>query len=86
MGWLEKLTSIEALEDAAFDADLVAELEQSAAELSAARPIRFSTPTFKEYATSELKGCGKNSFPAFSVTGSACALDATIARRKSSSR
>lgn len=75
MGWLEKLTSIEALEDAAFDADLVAELEQSAAELSAARPIRFSTPTFKEYATSELKGCGKNSFPAFSVTGSACALD-----------
>lgn len=75
MGWLEKLTSIEALEDAAFDADLVAELEQSAAELSAARPLRFSTPTFKEYATSELKGCGKNSFPAFSVTGSACALD-----------
>src|SRR5690606_2914423 len=75
MGWLEKLTSIEALEDAAFDADLIAELEQSAAELSAARPIRFSTPTFKEYATSELKGCGKNSFPAFSVTGSACALD-----------
>jgi len=75
MGWLEKLTSIEALEDAAFDADLIAELEQSAAELSGARPIRFSTPTFKEYATSELKGCGKNSFPAFSVTGSACALD-----------
>src|SRR5690606_26595439 len=75
MGWLEKLTSIEALEDAAFDADLIAELEQSAAALSAARRIRFSTPTFKEYATSELKGCGKNSFPAFSVTGSACALD-----------
>ncbi len=75
MGWLEKLTSIEALEDAAFDADLVAELERGAPELSAARPIRFSTPTFKEYATSELKGCGKNSFPAFSVTAGACALD-----------
>lgn len=75
MGWLEKLTSIEALEDAAFDADLVAELERGAPELSAARSIRFSTPTFKEYATSELKGCGKNSFPAFSVTAGACALD-----------
>ncbi len=75
MGWLEKLTSIEALEDAAFDADLVAELELGAPELSAARSIRFSTPTFKEYATSELKGCGKNSFPAFSVTAGACALD-----------
>lgn len=75
MGWLEKLTSIEALEDAAFDADLIAELERRAAELSAARPIRFSTPTFKEYATSELEGCGKNSFPAFSVTAGACALD-----------
>lgn len=75
MGWLDKLTSIEALEDAAFDADLVAELERGAAELSAGRPIRFSTPTFKEYASSELNGCSKNSFPAFSVTGGACALD-----------
>ena len=75
MGWLDKLTSIEALEEAAFDADLVAELERGAAELSQSRPIRFSTPTFKEYATSELKGCGKNSFPAFSVTAGACALN-----------
>ncbi len=39
------------------------------------RPIRFSTPTFKEYNSSEIKGCGKNSFPAFSVTAGACALD-----------
>ena len=40
-----------------------------------ARPIRFSTPTFKEYSSAEMKGCGKNSFPAFSVTAGACALD-----------
>ncbi|MGA2795823.1 MAG: radical SAM protein, partial [Roseiarcus sp.] len=38
-------------------------------------PIRFSTPTFKEYASGELTGCSKNSFPAFSVTAGACALD-----------
>ncbi|MEM7192807.1 MAG: radical SAM protein, partial [Pseudomonadota bacterium] len=39
------------------------------------RPIRFSTPTFKEYESAELQGCGKNSFPAFSITAGACALD-----------
>jgi uncharacterized radical SAM superfamily protein len=40
----------------------------------AARPIRFSTPTFRAYSTCELEGCSKNSFPAFSVTAGACAL------------
>jgi uncharacterized radical SAM superfamily protein len=48
---------------------------QSAAAASIRSPIRFSTPTFKDYASSELKGCGKNSFPAFSITAGACALD-----------
>jgi uncharacterized radical SAM superfamily protein len=38
-------------------------------------PIRFSTPTFKAYSSSEIGGCSKNSFPAFSVTAGACALD-----------
>lgn len=73
MGWHERISTIEELEDAAFDGGLVAEME--AAALHASRPIRFSTPTFKEYDSTELKGCGKNSFPAFSVTGAACALD-----------
>ena len=40
---------------------------------SPARSV-FSTPTFKEYASSELKGCGKNAFPAFSITAGGCAL------------
>lgn len=79
MGWLHRLKAIEALEDAEFEPALVRDLERAGAEAAdlglAARPIRFSTPTFREYATSELKGCGKNSFPAFSVTGGACALD-----------
>ncbi len=72
--WLERITAIEDLEDAEFDPALVAELEASAAETQAG-PIRFSTPTFKEYDSSELKSCGKNSFPAFSITAGACALD-----------
>ncbi|HEX5091136.1 MAG TPA: radical SAM protein, partial [Burkholderiales bacterium] len=33
-----------------------------------------STPTFKAYSSCELEGCGKNSFPAFSVTAAGCAL------------
>ncbi|HWA39484.1 MAG TPA: radical SAM protein [Burkholderiales bacterium] len=74
MSWLEKLQAIEALEDAPLDAALVAELERHAAQ-AAARPIRFSTPTFKAYSSCDMDGCGKNSFPAFSVTAGACALD-----------
>lgn len=74
MGWLAKLTEVEALEDAGFDPSLVARLERASCG-QAPRPIRFSTPTFKEYASGELTGCAKNSFPAFSITGGACALD-----------
>ena len=74
MSWLDVARSIEALEDAAFDADLVSAFER-AASVMPHRPIRFSTPTFRSYATGELQGCSKNSFPAFSVTAGACALD-----------
>lgn len=74
MNWLGRLAEIEELEDAEFDAGLVAALESRAAAM-ASRPIRFSTPTFKEYSSNELEGCGKNSFPAFSITAGGCALD-----------
>ena len=81
MSWLEALAEIEDLEDAEFDPALVAELERrSAAAIS--RPIRFSTPTFKEYASTELKGCGKNSFPAFSITAGACGLNCDHCQKK----
>ena len=72
--WLDWLRQIEPLEDADFDTGLVAQM-QLAAAARPAPPIRFSTPTFKAYASSELQGCGKNAFPAFSVTAGACALD-----------
>jgi len=73
MTWLESLRGIEELEDADFDAGLVAEMERSAGG-NQNRMVRFSTPTFKEYESSELKSCGKNSFPAFSITAAGCAL------------
>ena len=74
MAWLEALAGIEDLEDAEFDAALIAEFERRSLDRDP-RPIRFSTPTFKEYSSTELKGCGKNSFPAFSITAGACGLN-----------
>lgn len=73
MAWLEAIQRIEALEDGNFDSALVDAMERRAG-LHAGRMVRFSTPTFKEYESSELQSCGKNSFPAFSITAGGCAL------------
>jgi uncharacterized radical SAM superfamily protein len=81
MAWIEALADIDDLEDAEFDAGLVARLEDAAAGRKP-RPIRFSTPTFKEYESSELSGCSKNSFPAFSITAGACALNCDHCQKK----
>jgi hypothetical protein len=74
MRWLDELRSIEDLEDVSLDAGLVDDFERAAASASP-RPIRFSTPSFKDYASTELKGCAKNSFPSFSITAGACGLN-----------
>ena len=81
MSWMDKLASIEALQDAEFDPALVADMQARAARVQA-RPIRFSSPTFKEYKTEELSGCGKNSFPAFSITAAGCALNCDHCQKK----
>ncbi len=73
MTWLDRIEQIEEFEDAEFDVRLVAEMEHEAS-FNASRMVRFSTPTFKEYESSELQSCGKNSFPAFSITAAGCAL------------
>ena len=74
MAWVESIGEIEEYEDVVLDAALVADLERRAAGATP-RPIRFSTPTFKDYASTELKGCSKNSFPSFSITAGACGLN-----------
>ncbi|MEZ5995590.1 MAG: hypothetical protein R3C25_07525 [Hyphomonadaceae bacterium] len=81
MAWIDELQTIEALQDAAFDASLVAALEQRA-RLQPPRPIRFSSPTFREYQSDELSGCSKNSFPAFSITAGACGLNCDHCQKK----
>jgi uncharacterized radical SAM superfamily protein len=74
MRWFDKVAALEALEDAPLDRALVGDFER-AAPRTVGRPIRFSTPTFKAFSSCELEGCGKNSFPAFSVTAGGCALN-----------
>jgi uncharacterized radical SAM superfamily protein len=74
MTWLEAMGQIEEYEDVRLDAGLVDAFER-AAQGAVPRPIRFSTPTFKDYASTELKGCSRNSFPSFSITGGACGLN-----------
>ncbi|MDA0998178.1 MAG: radical SAM protein [Proteobacteria bacterium] len=73
MGWLDALSHIEELEDADLDLGLIADFEAAAAHVTL-KPIRFSTPTFKDFESAEMKGCSKNSFPAFSITAGGCAL------------
>jgi uncharacterized radical SAM superfamily protein len=74
MSWLESVGLIEEYEDVVLDAGLVAEFERARAD-AGPRPIRFSTPTFKDYASTELQGCSRNSFPSFSITAGACGLN-----------
>lgn len=74
MGLSDDVAGIEAFDDAPFDPGLVDATERQTA-LRGAPPIRFSTPIFKGYASSELNGCSRNAFPAFSVTAGGCALD-----------
>ncbi len=74
MGWFDLIRDIEPFDDLLLDRALVDALEAAARDRPLG-PLRFYTPTFRSYATDDLKGCGKNSFPAFSITAGACALN-----------
>jgi lipoyl synthase len=74
MGWFDLIQEIEPFDELPFDRGLVDALEAEA-RIRPLDRLRLYTPTFRAYATDELKGCGKNSFPAFSITAGACALN-----------
>jgi uncharacterized radical SAM superfamily protein len=74
MGWFEAIGEIECFEDIPLDRALVEALEAES-RTRPLGPLRLYTPTFRAYANEELAGCGKTSFPAFSITGGACALN-----------
>ena len=71
--WSDIVAQIEPLDGIVLDATLVGELSQRRAGLDVGG-INFYTPTFKTYATSEIVGCGKNTWPAVSITGGECGL------------
>lgn len=72
--WSALLDAIEPLDGVSLNAPLVADIERRARIAGDKQPINFYTPTFKAYATSELAGCGKNAWPAVSITGGDCQL------------
>lgn len=83
MSWRDIADGIEVLEDLSLDGDLVAELEHRQSNSSAPQDgIRFYTPTFKSYQTSEIHGCGRNAWPAVSITGSDCKLQCDHCKAK----
>ncbi len=82
--WLEVIDRVEALEGVELDAQLVKTLHGRFAQLSGARigRIHFYTPTFKAYASSEIRGCGKSAWPAVSITGGECKLQCDHCKAK----
>ena len=73
--WQRIAGSIEALEGLSLKEDLVAEFEmRESLRAPASSAIHFYTPTFKSFQTSEINGCGRNAWPAVSITGSDCKL------------
>ena len=77
--WSEILEAVEPLEDLAFDGGLV---ERLAASEGALPGIHFYTPTFKSYASSEIRDCGRSAWPAISITGGDCKLNCDHCKAK----
>ena len=74
--WFDIAGQVEPLEGVVLDAALVGRMQARFGVLQGARigAVNFYTPTFKAYATSEIAGCGKNAWPAVSITGGECSL------------
>ena len=71
--WLEVMRQIDPLEDVALNAGLIMQMARRAEIVSTSR-INFYIPTFKAYASSEIRGCGKQAWPEVSITGGECKL------------
>lgn len=77
--WQDIAAGIEALEPAVLDPALVAAFESLHRKVGA---VNFYVPTFKAYETSEIAACGKNAWPAVSITGPECKLQCDHCKAK----
>ncbi|OYV81291.1 MAG: radical SAM protein [Acidithiobacillus ferrivorans] len=82
--WLNAVSQVEALEDLVLNADLVDSMRERWSGLSGSQVgrINFYTPSFKHHETSEVSACGKNAFPAISITGGDCKLQCDHCKAK----
>lgn len=82
--WSELVQAVEPLQDVPLHADLVQALERDWRDPAQGPipPVHFYTPTFKTYQTSELSSCGKNAWPAVSITGGDCKLQCDHCKAK----
>ncbi len=82
--WEAILARVEALEDAPANRELVRRFwNHWHADRGIAPPgIHFYTPSFKTYSSSEIASCGKNAWPAISITGSECKLQCDHCKAK----
>ena len=81
--WYDVIGRVEALEDLPLERGLVADMQSCAASLPAADAhVNFYTPTFKTYRTNEISSCGKNAWPAVSITGGDCKLQCDHCKAK----
>jgi uncharacterized radical SAM superfamily protein len=71
--WLDLVAQVEPLDDVALDAGLVQAMQRALSQAPANR-VTFYTPSFRSHTTSEIASCGKNAWPAVSITGGDCAL------------
>ena len=84
LDWRSAVTRIDALEDLELDAGLIGEMQQLRQGPPAGRDpfINFYVPSFKHFETDEIAACGKNRFPAVSVTGGKCQLQCDHCKAK----
>ncbi len=75
----QAIAETEALEDIELAKPLV---NRSAQSVKTREAINFYTPTFKSFQTSEVSVCGKNAWPAVSITGARCKLQCDHCKAK----
>ncbi len=82
--WLDAVARVEALEDLHLDENLVAAMRERWQGLAGSQVgrINFYTPSFRHHETSEVSACGKNAFPAISITGGECKLQCDHCKAK----